>query len=520
MSSHLTQQRKYFFYGWRILIVILLVSGVFFRFYNLDKRIYWRDEAVTSLRISGYTWSEVIQQLYDGREIGVEDIQKYLHPNSEKSLSDTIQSLIVEDSQHTPLYYAMTRFWAQWFGSSVVVIRSLSALTSLLTFPCLYWLCLELFNSSLVGWVTIVLTSGSFFHVIYSQEAREYVFWIVIILLLNVVFLRSIRNYKNTFNWLLYTATITVGLYTFPLTELVVISHGLYVFLIAGFRLSQRVVCYIISSISGLMFFMPWIFFEVKNKTNLAATTSWLNEKGSLSLLVNMWAANVATVFFGSIKFSTTVLILILVGYSIYYVVHKAPQRVWLFVLVLILVPSLGIILPDLIFGGIRSTVNRYLIPCYLGIQLAVAYMLTKQITSNSVGSWQRKIGQFILVALVVSEFTRCIQFSQSEIASYKDDNYNIPIARIINQAKKPLLISDESSYDHIGSVLSLSYLLDSKVKFQLVKETNIPKRPNNFSHVFLYSHSQRLKEDIEKKQNRKSELVYQDNKSLWKIVF
>ena len=39
----------------KILFLVLLMLGIFFRFVNLDKKIYLRDEVLTSLQISGYT---------------------------------------------------------------------------------------------------------------------------------------------------------------------------------------------------------------------------------------------------------------------------------------------------------------------------------------------------------------------------------------------------------------------------------------------------------------------------------
>ena len=156
----------------RFFITILLVVGVFFRFVNLDRKVYWFDETITSLRISGYTESEIVKQVCNGREIGVEDLQRYRHPAQGKTLADTVTSLAVEDSQHPPLYYVIARIWIQWFGDSVAATRSLSAVISLLAFPCIYWLCLELFNSSLTGWVAVALIAVSPFHVLYAQEAR------------------------------------------------------------------------------------------------------------------------------------------------------------------------------------------------------------------------------------------------------------------------------------------------------------------------------------------------------------
>ncbi len=70
--------------GLRVLLILVLVVGVFFRFVNLDRKVYWHDEAYTSLRISGYTSEEVNHQVFNGQLISIKDLYKYQRPNSEK----------------------------------------------------------------------------------------------------------------------------------------------------------------------------------------------------------------------------------------------------------------------------------------------------------------------------------------------------------------------------------------------------------------------------------------------------
>ncbi|MBD2045345.1 hypothetical protein H6F78_07000 [Coleofasciculus sp. FACHB-64] len=122
------------FHSWELpptwlqfLVISVLVLGIFFRFANLDRKVYQHDEAFTSMRISGYSKPEVQQQLFDGRVISVENLQRYQRPNSEKDLIDTMQ-VLAQYPEHPPLYYVMARFWVQCFGSSVAVTRSLGAL--------------------------------------------------------------------------------------------------------------------------------------------------------------------------------------------------------------------------------------------------------------------------------------------------------------------------------------------------------------------------------------------------------
>ena len=206
----------------RFSIVILLGIGIFFRFVNLDRKNYSGDEIMTSLRISGYTLTEMQQQLLNGRVINPEYLQKYQSPNLEKSAIDTIKGLALEESQVVPLYFVIVRFWAGWFGNSLAVMRSLSAFISVLAFPCLYWLCLELFESSLTGWIAIALTAISPVHLLYAQEARPYSLWILITILSSAVLLRTLRV-QTRVSWSFYAATVSLGLYTHLFFALVAI---------------------------------------------------------------------------------------------------------------------------------------------------------------------------------------------------------------------------------------------------------------------------------------------------------
>ena len=178
----------------RFLIIFLLAMGILFRFFNLDGKVYWHDETYTSLRISGYKITEVKQQIFNNRVISGESFAQFQGANQQKSLNDTIMTLAKEDPHHPPLYYIIARLWMEIFGNSVTAIRSLSACISLLVFPCVYWLCRELFNVPLsVPGVAIALMAISPIQLVYAQEAQEYILWLVTILLSSASLLRAMR---------------------------------------------------------------------------------------------------------------------------------------------------------------------------------------------------------------------------------------------------------------------------------------------------------------------------------------
>ena len=509
----------------RFLILTVLTLGVLFRFVNLDKKIYWHDENFTSLRVSGYTEAEIVKQVFNGQVIDVKDLQKYRYPSRDKSLLDTINSLAIEEPQHPPLYYIMVRFWMQLFGNQVAVTRSLSALISLLALPCIYWLCLELFNSSLVGWIAVALIAVSPFHVLYAQEAREYSLWTVTILASSAALLRALR--LNTIpSWILYVVTIVLSLYTFLFSGLVMIGQGLYVLTREGFKFSKVTSTYLLASLVGILTYVPWIFAIINNFSELNQRTSWTSDKTPFLSLVRTWVANPTRIFFDINLDAKSHLIFIvlpllilwgLIGYSIYFLCRKASKPVVVFILALIGVTVLVLVLPDLIIGGRRSSVSRYLIPSYLGIQLAVAYLFSLKLANPNFSRY--RIWQFGFLLLIISGIVSCGVSSQAEAWWIKKNRFDtIENVQIINEASRPLLISSNNRYNP-GEILTLSYLLDPKVKLQLVTEPNLPKIPEGFSDILIFNPSKVLRKKLETEGKYTIKSVDPENLQIFKLI-
>jgi uncharacterized membrane protein len=149
-------------------------------------------------------------------------------------------------------------------------------------------------------------------------------------------------------------------------------------------------------------------------------------------------------------------------------------------------------------------------------MQLAIAYLLATNITSIYLKKWRQKLWQFVMLALFLCGVISCTISSQTETGWNKhQDNSNPAIARIINHYTHPLVVSDAPVED----VLSLSYLLNSKVRFNLVFDSNTLKSYNSFSEVFLFNSSQALLHKLEKKHHN-IEVVYKGfNSKLWRLL-
>jgi uncharacterized membrane protein len=512
---------------WVWLLVLVLAIGIGLRFVGLDRKVYWLDETYTSLRISGHTTAEVVQDLFDGRVLTVADLQKYQRLDPQTTWQDTVRSLAIDSPQHPPLYFLLVRQWAVWFGDSVAAIRSLSAILSLLVFPAAYWLCWELFGTAQSGWIAIALLSVSPLHLLYAQEARQYSLWTVTILLATAALLRALRTQTRR-DWVMYAVTIALLLYTFLFSIFVVVGHAGYVGCRYGWKLRRTTIAYLIATGIGVLAFVPWLVVVLTSQAQIQDSTTWINRQVSLSFLIHRWMIHISNLIFDwnlGYKYLT---VPSLVGFAIVLIAlwttfRKAPKSVWLIILWLILPISVALVLPDLIVGGRRSTIARYLFPAYLGMQLAIIYWITWLLNSSK--RRDRVSGKLVVVGLVVGGVFSCLAIAPAQFWWHKSPSTHQPylqMAQLVNQTPRSILISDDSreiNNSFANRILTFGYFLDPATRLQLVQQPQIPIVPPEFTTVFVFSPTQKWVNTLAAKHNAVPRLVYrQEAFWLWQF--
>ena len=181
-----------------VILAVVVLLGVFLRFYRIAAQPLWVDEA-SSVRFARGTLS----QLWDW-------------------------STLV-DPGNPPLYYSLLHGWLV-FGDSEASLRTLSALFGVLTIPLVYALGRTITDHRL-GVVTALLFAISPFQVWYSQEARGYslLTFGATMAMLGVAYLlrhpeRSTSLRGAGWAWLVYVLGTTVAL----------LAHNTAVFLPIG----------------------------------------------------------------------------------------------------------------------------------------------------------------------------------------------------------------------------------------------------------------------------------------------
>lgn len=525
----------------KILLTIVIILGIAFRFINLDRKVYWHDEVYTSMRAAGFTRSEIDQELFQNTIISAPSLQKFQQIKPGSTVADTINSLKVEDPQHPPLYFLMARFWMQNFGGSLTASRLLPALLSLFSLLLMYKLAIELFNSQRVAWMATALLAISPFDILFAQTARQYGLLTTLILGSSLSLLQSLRH-SHWKNWAVYGISVALGLYTHPFFALTLIGQGVFVLLgrhdiethrwmVAPiFQGINRWLGFASAIALALLLYAPWIQVLYSNAQRTADTTDWARIPQPFSYLAKLWTLSFTSLFidldFGfdnPWNFLLRVPFLILIFGAFYLVYRRTPQRTWLFIFTSVFVPFLLLVLPDLLLGGKRSAVSRYLISCYPGIQLAMAYLLSIGLTTGKV-FWRGALA-LVFTASVIS----CGTSALAETWWSKDLSYdNATVSRLVNveAAKNPVLASDiGDDFTNTGDLISLSYRLKANVRLFLMN------RPTNFDaissrdsqgvaqepEVLLFRPSNAMREAIAQKGWRLQE-VYASGR-LWRLI-
>jgi uncharacterized membrane protein len=500
-----------FFSDWiRLLLIILIVFGVLIRIINIDKKIHYFDETFTSLRISGYTTSEVLQNFSNNEIISLEDLKKYQAPSFDKNITSTINSLALEEPQHPPLYFCLARIWTSITSPDIGALRFLSALFSIGCIPLAYCLMDRLFHSPIISLTSSAIFAISPFHLIYAQEARQYSLWFFLTLLSSIVFLQAVSDCRNKVKWLIYGLTISASLYTFSFAFFSVVSHGIYLFITEQFRLTKRFLLFLISSTLGLVSFAPWIWkiYGYSSKASSDGKTGWMFDQLSLPAQIARWVGNFSRIFLdtgyngggtSNIWMAFIPLTLILIIWSLTYLCIHRSQNSCIFILTLAITPFLSLVLLDFCFSTRLSTTPRYMIPSFTGIQLAVSCLLGKHIQNfKGFTGWKSWLVSATLGSVVIWGTASSLLISSQNTWWHQGPHdtlsYGTNIHRTLLREKADLLIKPFLSDVHVGDTIILSRLIYPSVDIQLSMEPDMLKIPGEkYQSIFLLAHEPEL---------------------------
>jgi uncharacterized membrane protein len=493
-----------------ICLVTIILIGIAFRFYNLDHKIYWKDEVFTSRVISGYTIQE-IEQIFKGKNLlSIQEVQRFQNLNPNKRFQDSVD--ILTSDVHPPLYYILLYLWAQAFGSSITVVRGFSAFASLLSLPCIYYLCIELFKDQKFGYIAMAIFSVLPFQIIYAQEARMYSLQTLTILVSSIMILRAIRINKAK-DWLLYSIAVCISIYVHFFSVFTILGQGVYVLAVERFKISRKFLAFCVFSSLGILSILPWFLTLVSN--NSFSKASWVeNSSSSVVSLLKVFLNNISNGFIDIWFFYTAAdnpflpklrigmfikpALLALIAYSLYYICIKTNLKVWLFVISLSFSTPIVLILRDMTYGSGASKIARYLVPTFIGLVLSLCFLIGDNLFSQRrhVNKLWVVVMSFIIILGILSCLTSSFLATWSN--KYFDRSYRI--ANVINESPGSVLILEDT--EDIVRTLSVYHKIeDSKASFMYLKESQnkLDLPIQDFSTVFILTPSAQLKNHLQR---------------------
>lgn len=252
------------------LFILIILVGVSLKFYRLDDKMFWYDELATVFHVAGADDVLGVSDAHLNEIAGISEYTRLLkHGNFDYPLIPQLKKQ-VRNMNLNPLHYPLLSIWYRLVGDDFVHYRLFSVLMFLLTLPFMFLLAGELFGSARAGWIAVSLYSVSPFIHYFAQEARYYILWAFLLVVIHYFLLKAVRSGKNKY-WFGYVVFGVLSLYASALSGVMIFEHLLFVLIAGkGARVKFTVAIAVIA-----VLYAPWFFYLVANRNEIFAALAW-----------------------------------------------------------------------------------------------------------------------------------------------------------------------------------------------------------------------------------------------------
>lgn len=482
-----------------VIVGLIILAGSLARLYEVDRMVVWHDEVFTAVRAFGYERTQVEEVVFSGRPLSPADLLLFQRPSSERGWGDTWTALM-EHPEHSPLYYLAARLASALVQEPLVALRGTSALLSLLLIPAVFWLARELFENPRAAWIAAALAACSPLHLLYAQEAREYALWTAAVTASSAALLWALRR-RRLGDWSLYGALVAIGLYSHLLSILVVAVHGAYVLVTTRREAESRrglVRAWAAATAFGMLLFSPWLLVVIEGSHRVERVTAWMERSIPVQRLLEEWGMHLVRIFTDYPAAGPILLLgLLPLAWLVWRFCRDAPAKPRLFLCLLFAAFAAPVLLPDLILGGSRSLHPRYLLPGFLAVELAVAYVLATGWDAPSVG---RRLAARPGLALVLGSgvLSGLLILDAQTWWTKNFSARNREVAQLINAVDRPLILVTNSGVG-LGEIISLSYELKNGAVVWGEPWDSSAAPPNKQSSLFALTPSAELQTELKR---------------------
>lgn len=503
-----------------LLFFVLLVASLI-RFYGLDQKFYWIDEVSSSYVITG-NWPEKIESSLEqetGKIISSEVVLAAIEKNANFVSYNLLSSLAKRDPQHSPLYFLAAQKWAFIFGTQSHNLRMIAAVFGALSIAIFGWLCLEIFSSQFIAFVGSSILALAPFHILYSQQNREYSLWFLMICLSTAVLLAANRSQKKIY-WLAYGLSVSAGLYSFLFFLPFLFAHAL--FQISAWRRSknQQVKLFIVAATLGFLTFLPWLMNILFRSQKVDDLNQWSSKPVSASIYLQSMVLNASRLFadfnlqsFQPLPISNwpimtcIVFIFSVIIFSLVYTAKSlSAERKVLFISTFA-IPLLFLLSMDALRGGIHALVGRHLMPTWIAVYLAVGFSIGTYMKSAQ--KRFRLLARIAFGAIIILS----IQFNLNYLPEkrwwpLKPQNLADASEEIISSGVNLLVTTFPPETKQL---ISITYYLDRNFPVLLLEDKQTFPDLKSYQKIAVFRPSENLSELLSKDYSLK-----QFNEELW----
>jgi len=181
-------------------------------------------------------------------------------------------------------YYTLLWGWMGLFGESLLSVRALSVIASLVTIIVTYFLARELFSSP-TAIAASILVALSPFQVHYGQEIRMYAFLGLWLVLATYCYWRGSQSEKWQW-WLGFAIFAALGQYTHNLAGFYLLSLALWPLFSRDWRVLKRVA---VAGCASLVLYLPWLI-QLPAQFARVNQAYWIEKPGPYRLLTLLLA--------------------------------------------------------------------------------------------------------------------------------------------------------------------------------------------------------------------------------------
>jgi uncharacterized membrane protein len=518
------------------LYVLITLIGISFKFYRLDYKLFWIDEISTIQHTSGVPDRNYPAMVPVNEIKNINFYKDLYHLNKQPlTLVSELKGLF-KSINLNPLHYPLLMVWYRIAGDEPSDFRLFGVFIFILTLPFLFLLSSGLFNSKLAGWIAVSSYSVSPFIHLFAQEARYYILWSFVLIVLHYFFLQGTKR-NNLKWWSAYALVVALSLYASPVSGIVIFGHLIFVLLTR----KDLIKVSFISILSGFILYLPWALKLYFNLDKIITSLSWQSNAqqhisfffpllGQIFYLFSIFSSPVDFFYVfdqasknvpmaAKIAFSLNFIVLALVVKAFVFLLKKTGKETKYFLL-LIIIPGLAFFyILDIVRNGMASWWWRYLIFTAAGIILVMTNFLSKNIEKWSL------LHSFIYIALAAIGISSMFSISGARhwTLGKKWDCY-IEDARLFSSARKPLLITD-FAFNH-GMINSMVAMLECKSgNIDILRASpdidNVEEIISNkdYSDIYVFHASDKLIENLRSQFGEKMDsLDVEGTSAIWKI--